>query len=307
MIYSNDETEHEEFRSGMIALAGRPNVGKSTLLNCLVQQKVSITSKKANTTRHRIMGVLNEPGYQFVFIDLPGFNTNHKRLVDRHLYKTANAGVSGTDLVLFMVDCRGWHAQDQIVLNRLQAEELPFVVVLSKIDMVKDKNLLLPTIQDIAEKTNSTEIIPISTFKRENIEDLKQVISKHLVPGPPLFPPDMVTDKDEVFMFAEAIQEQLFRYYGEEIPYASAVQIQKYEFEDEVLHVDAVIWVETKGQKRIVIGSKGLKIKQIGTEVRQRIESEMNIRIFLNLWVKVRTRWSDDLKSISNLGLTEAE
>lgn len=307
MNCSASEMSDENFRSGMIALAGRPNVGKSTLLNCLLKQKVSITSKKANTTRHRIMGILNDPGRQYVFIDLPGFNTSYKRLVDRSVYKTAAAGVSGTDLVLFVIDCRGWHEQDTVVLKRIQDENLPFMVVLSKIDRVKDKNLLLPVIHEISERTKITEIVPVSAVKNENITELKSAISKYLLPGPPLFPPDAVTDKGEIFRTAEAIREQIFRYYGDEIPYTSAVQIEKYERLNDILEIDATIWVESKGQKRIVIGSGGSKIKRIGTEVRTRIEAEQGVRVFLNLWVKVRARWTDDLQSISNFGFSETD
>ena len=307
MNYSASEKSDENFRSGMIALAGRPNVGKSTLLNCLLKQKISITSKKANTTRHRIMGILNDPGSQYCFIDLPGFNTNYKRLVDRSVYKTATAGVSGTDLVLFVIDCRGWHEQDASVLKRIQDENLPFIVVLSKIDRVKDKNLLLPVIHDVAERTQITEIVPISAVKDENIAELKKAILKYLLPGPPLFPSDVVTDKGEIFRTAESIREQIFRYYGDEIPYTSAVQIEKYEHENKVLRIDATIWVESKGQKRIIIGSGGSKIKRIGTEVRTRIEAEQGIKVFLNLWVKVRARWTDDLQSIANFGFSETD
>ena len=307
MNYSASEKSDENFRSGMIALAGRPNVGKSTLLNCLLKQKVSITSKKANTTRHRIMGVLNDPGTQYVFIDLPGFNTNYKRLVDRSVYKTATTGVSGTDLVLLVIDCRGWHEQDTLALKRIRDENLPFIVVLSKIDRVKNKNLLLPVIQDVAKRTQINEIVPVSAVKDENIAELKKAILKYLLPGPPLFPSDVVTDKGEIFRTAESIREQIFRYYGDEIPYTSAVQIEKYEQDKKVLQIDATIWVESKGQKRIMIGSGGSKIKRIGTEVRTRIEAEQDIKVFLNLWVKVRTRWTDDLQSISNFGFSETD
>lgn len=291
----------------MIALAGRPNVGKSTLLNCLLKQKVSITSKKANTTRHRIMGVLNDPHGQYVFIDLPGFNTNYKRLIDRSVFKTAAAGVSGTDLVLLVVDCRGWREQDNMILERIQDENLPFIVVLSMIDRVKDKNLLLPMIHDIAGRTQITDIVPVSAHKDENIEELKSVILKYLPPGPSLFPSGTVTDKGEIFQAAEVIREQIFRYYGDEIPYTSAVQIEKYDRENNFLHIEATIWVESKGQKRIIIGAGGSKIKRIGTEVRSRVEAEQGVKVHLNLWVKVRARWTDDLQSISNFGYSEAD
>lgn len=307
MNYSASEKTDDNFRSGMIALAGRPNVGKSTLLNCLLQRKVSITSRKANTTRHRIMGVLNEPGYQFVFIDLPGFNTKYRRLVDRSIYKTASAGVSGADLVLLVIDCRGWHKRDADVLKRIKAECLPCVAVLSKIDTVKDKNLLLPVIQRVVERTEIMEVVPVSATRNENIKDLKCVISSHLPPGPPLFPPGVVTDRDEIFQTAESIREQVFRYYGDEVPYTSAVQVQRYEYENESLQIDATIWVETNGQKRIVIGTGGSGVKRIGTKVRMRIESELKIKVRLNLWVKVRARWTDDLRSISNFGLSESD
>ncbi len=307
MNYSASKTPDENFRSGMVALAGRPNVGKSTLLNRLLGQKVSITSKKANTTRFRILGVLNDEECQFVFVDLPGFNTKFKRLVDYSIHKTASAGISGTDLVLFIVESKGWHSQDSAVWRRIQSENIPTIVVISKIDRMEDKSQLLPIMKELTEKTGVTEIIPISAKKGENLTELKSTISQFLPIGPPLFPLDYVTDRDKVFQTAELVREQVFRFYGDEIPYACAVQIEKYEYEGEVLHVHALILVESSSQKKIIIGSGGEKVKRIGTLVRKTLESQLGGQVYLKLWVKVRTQWTDDQHLISNFGLSEAE
>ncbi len=307
MNYSAKEVTESDFRSGMIALAGRPNVGKSTLLNRLLERKVSITSKKANTTRHRIMGILNEPNCQFVFIDLPGFSTTPKRLVDRSITKTAASGMAGTDLVIFVVESRGWQPKDAAVWNKIRAENLSCVIALTKIDKTKDKNQLLPVIADLTERTGITDIVPVSAVKNDNIDTLKSVIFDYLPPGPPLFPPDIITDKDDIFWAAESIREQIFRYYGNEIPYVSAVQIERFEVVDEVVHVDALVWVETRGQKRIIIGSKGAGVKRIGVEVRKRLEPQLERKVFLNIWVKVRAKWTENQQLISNFGLSEVD
>ena len=291
----------------MIAIAGRPNVGKSTLLNCLLGQKISITSRKANTTRHRILGVLSEPGCQYVFIDTPGFTTGSKRLIDRSIHKVAVAGIIGVDVVLFMVESRGWQPKDNSVWNRIQSENLNSIVVVSKLDRVRDKARLLPVIDDIARRTGTTDIVPVSARKSLNIDRLKQVVAQQLPKGPPLFPSDFLTDQDDVFFASEVIREQVFRLYGEELPYSCAVQIEKYELQKDVLHLHGLIWMETDSQKRIIIGSRGSKLKTVGTRVRQIMEAKLGARVYVKLWVKVRSQWTEDQQLIANFGFSLRE
>ncbi len=307
MSYFAGETDNPEFRSGMIAIAGRPNVGKSTLLNRLLGQKVSITSKKANTTRHRILGVLSEENRQYVFIDTPGFTTQAKRLVDRSIHKVAVAGIVGVDLVLFVVESRGWQPQDVPVWKRIQSEKLNSIIVVSKLDRINDKSRLLPTIEQISETTGVSDIVPVSAQKGLNIDRLKHVIAQHLPIGPPLFPSDFVTDQNDAFYASELIREQIFRYYGEELPYSCAIQIEKYEVQQQVLHLHALIWTETTGQKRIIIGSGGSKLKQVGTRVRQILEPRLNSKVYIKLWVKVRSQWSENPQLISKFGYSVTE
>ena len=307
MNYSAGEPIDPEFRSGMIAIAGRPNVGKSTLLNKILGQKVSITSRKANTTRHRILGVLSEPDCQYVFIDTPGFSTQSKQLVDRAIHKVAVAGIMGVDLVLFLVESRGWHPQDLPVWRRIQSEKLNSIIVITKIDLMARKDRLLPVINDIAQLTGSTEIVPISAQKALNLDRLKLVISNHIPKGPPLFPSDFVTDQDDVFFASELIREQVFRLYGEELPYSCAIQVEKYQLQKSVLHLHALIWMESENQKRIIIGSKGEKIKLVGTRVRQILETKLGTKVNVKLWVKVRSKWTEDERLIANFGYSVQE
>ncbi len=291
----------------MIAIAGRPNVGKSTLLNRMLGRKVSITSRKANTTRHRILGVLSEPDCQYAFIDTPGYSTQSKRLVDRSIHKVAASGIIGVDLVLFMVESRGWHTLDEPVWRRIQSEKLNSIIVVSKIDRVTNKELLLPVIKEISELTGVTDIVPVSAQKAMNIDRLKSVIAQHLPEGPPLFPAEFITDQDDAFFASEVIREQIFRFYGEEIPYSCAIQIEKFQMNDQVLHLHALIWMESESQKRIVIGSRGSKLKQVGTRVRQILESRFESKVHVKLWVKVRSQWTEDQQLISSFGYSVQE
>ena len=307
MSYFAGEIVESDFRSGMIAIAGRPNVGKSTLLNRLLGQKISITSKKANTTRHRILGVLNESSCQYVFIDTPGFTTQSKRLVDRSIHKVAVAGIVGVDLVLFMVDCRGWRDEDTPVWKRIQSEKLDCIVVLSKFDRVADKTGLLPTVEHISKTTGTTDIVPISAKKNLNIDQLKKVIAERLPIGPPLYPSGFITNQDDAFFASEVIREQVFRYYGEELPYSCAIQVEKFQQLDEIVHLHALIWMESDSQKRIIIGASGTKLKLIGTRVRNILESKLNTKVYVKLWVKVRTQWTDNPQMISNFGYSIQE
>ncbi len=301
----NNLANNNSFRCGMIAIAGRPNVGKSTLLNCLLGQKLSITSKKANTTRNRVLGVLNENDCQFVFIDTPGFRINSKRLVERAIHKVAASNIVGVDVILFVVDNRGWQDADDVVWQHIKHEKSPVIVVISKCDKIKNKNILLPIIKQLAGQTKITDIIPISAKKKENIKELKRIISRYLPEGPCLFPAEFVTENSVTFHASELIREQIFRYCGDELPYSCAVHIEKYEIVDQTLHVHALVWVENERQKKILIGTNGDKLKTIGSKARKNIEIKEKLGVHLRLWVKVRAKWTEDQQMISFLGLSE--
>ena len=303
----NDEVYPVDHRSGMIALVGRPNVGKSTLLNHLLGHKLSITSRKANTTRNRILGVLSEKKCQYIFIDLPGINTNTKRQVDRSINKTATSSMVGVDLVLFIVEYRGWQPQDTAIWNRIRQQGSPCVIAVSKMDRVSNNSHLLPIVEQIANVTGITEIVPVSALKSKNLNELKRVVAEKLPQGPPLFPLQYVTDKDEIFQTSELIREQIFRNYGDEIPYVCAIQIESYKHIGDSLEVDALIIVESNSQKRIIIGAQGKKLKRIGSEVQNRLEAQLQSKIHLTLWVKVRSQWTDNQKLISQFGYSEPE
>ncbi len=297
--------DKKEFRAGIVAIAGCPNVGKSTLLNCFLKQKISITSKRSNTTRHRILGILNEDCCQYVFVDMPGFNINRSKLLDHAIHKTAISSISGVDLVLLILDRKGWRQEDSVIWQQIQSEQLPVVMVINKIDLLSDKTRLLPVIEDLSKRTGVSDIVPISAAKNENIIDLKSVIANFLPEGEPLFPEGVVTDKNERFRAGELLREQIFRRCGQELPYASAVQIEKYEFEADVLNVHALIWVETSGQKRILIGSKGESIKKIGSNMRRQLEKNLGCKVFVKLWVKTRKNWTADQRFVESFGYTE--
>ena len=302
MNYSEGENTNDSFRSGMIALAGRPNVGKSTLLNQLLGEKISITSRRANTTRHRILGILSEPERQFVFVDMPGFNPRSKRLVDRVIHKTAVASISGVDVVLFIVESRGWQPQDAGIWKQIESEDLPAIIVVNKVDRMRDRQWLLPIIKDLSERTGNSEIVPISALKNENIDLLKSVINQYLPHSSPFFPSSVTTDRDAVFQAGELIREQIFRRYGQELPYICAVEIEKFEQEGDMINLHALVWVETENQKRIIIGANGEKLKNVGISVRMNLESRYECRANVQLWVKSRPRWTDDQRLISYFG-----
>ncbi len=302
-----DKPDTPDFRAGMIALVGRPNVGKSTLLNYLLGQKVSITSRKANTTRNRIIGIANEQHCQYVFVDLPGIDNRPKRLVERSLHKTATSSISGVDLVLLLVEYKGWQQQDFKIWKQISQHAVPCVVVITKIDRMTDKSQLLPIMQEISQQTGINDIVPVSALRKENLSDLKRTSARFLPISQPLFPPNYVTDKDDLFFASELIREQVFRTYGDEVPYSCAIELEHYEIVEDVLHIDALICVETAGQKRIIIGSGGQKLKRIGSEVRKNLEARLETKVFLKLWVKVRSQWTNNEQMIHRFGYSHME
>lgn len=288
--------------SGSIAIVGRPNVGKSTLLNAILGEKISITCKKPQTTRHRILGVKTTGPYQMVFLDTPGFHKNAPRHLNRVMNRTVISALQEADLILFVVDSHRWTDEDELVLTRIKQQEKPAILVINKVDNLPQRLELLPVIEDWAKKMDFLAIVPISALKEDNVEALEKVIQEHLPESPHLFGADDLTDCSDNFLVTELIREKLMRYLGEEVPYALNVQIEKFEDTPTLLRIAALIWVEKPGQKAIVIGHKGEMLKKIGQLAREDIENLFEKKVFLHLWVKVKDGWSDDEQLLQHLG-----
>lgn len=290
------------FHSGYVAIVGRPNVGKSTLLNVLLGEKISITSPKPQTTRWQILGIKNIDHAQIIFIDTPGIHHDHKRAMNRYLNRIARSVLLDADIILFMVDAAAWHDEDDLVLTKLKETDKPVILVLNKIDRLKDKSELLPLINKLKEKYLFRQIVPLSALKEENISGLEQEIAALLPEGPLLFPADQITDKSVRFQVAEIIREKLIMATEEELPYATTVEIEQFQTGEKITEINAVIWVERPGQKIIVIGKHGALLKKIGTQARRDIEKLVGGKVFLRLWVKIKKNWTDDDRALRSLG-----
>ncbi|MEJ6024065.1 GTPase Era [Ramlibacter sp. PS4R-6] len=293
-------------RCGLIAIVGKPNVGKSTLLNALVGQKISITSRKAQTTRHRITGIRTAGATQFVFVDTPGFQTRHGTALNRALNKAVTGAVSGVDLVLLVVEAGHFTPADAKVLELLQPG-IPVILVANKLDTVKDRVALAPWVKDAASKHEFAEIVPMSAKNRKDIERLFGICEKYLPEQPWFYGEDELTDRSERFLAGETVREKLFRLTGDELPYTSTVVVDKFEEEPSpkfgrLVRIAATIVVERDGHKAMVIGEKGERLKRIGTETRQELEKLMDCKVFIELWVKVRSGWADDEARVRSFG-----
>ena len=293
-----------EYRFGFATLAGRPNVGKSTLLNRIVGRKISITSHRPQTTRHRILGIRSEKNRQIVFVDTPGIHRGRKA-INKIINRTAVASTVGVDVVVMMITAGGWRPEDDMPLKVLANQENPVVLVINKVDTLKDKNRLLPLIAESAERLDFREIVPISATRGTNVDALVDVVGALLPEEPAGFDEDQFTDRGARFMVSELVREQLFRQLGEELPYATAVEIQAWEDDGKTIHIGADIWVDKTSHKSIVIGKNGDRLKKIGTRARSQIEAYLERRVFLELWVKVRRGWADNRRDIYQLGYDE--
>lgn len=296
-------TENEKTYCGFVAIVGRPNVGKSTLLNKLLGQKVSITSRKPQTTRHRILGIDTQGAYQTVFVDTPGLHIEEKRAINRLMNRAATSSLGDVEMVVFVVDGTQWTDDDEMVLNKLRHVHCPIVLAVNKVDNIKDKEVLFPHLQWLAQKGNFAEIMPISATKGTNVDKIREMARQLLPEGLHYFPEDYITDRSSRFMASEIVREKLMRFMGEELPYSVTVEIERFKVEDDGLfHINALILVEREGQKKMVIGNKGEKLKVIGTEARLDMERLFGQRVFLELWVKVKSGWADDERALRSLG-----
>jgi len=290
---------------GYVAIVGRPNVGKSTLLNRILGQKISITTRKPQTTRHQILGIKTTDSAQVIYVDTPGLHRGSKKAMNRYMNKAAASVINDVDVVIFVVDGLRWQDDDQAVVEKLKNIQAPIILALNKLDKLAGRDPLLPHIELLSKKINFKEIIPISATKGENIEALESKVTALLPESPAFFPEDQVTDKSERFVAAELVREKLMMRLGQEIPYSLTVEIEQFKLEKEVLHIHALIWVERDNQKMIVIGKKGEMLKAVGKQARIEMESMFEKKVFLKLWVKVKSNWSDDLRALQNLGYTE--
>ena len=291
-------------RSGMVAIVGRPNVGKSSILNAIVGRKVSITSHKPQTTRHRIQGVLHGEGAQVVFVDTPGLHRKAERALNRAMNEAALGAMHDVDLILFVIEAGRLTEEDQAVLEKLALVPAPVALLINKVDTVTDKELLLP---ELAKRTALREfafVMPLSATKKDNLESLKAELLRRMPEGDPLYPEDMVMGHGPSFAAAEVIREKLIRNLHQELPYATTVEIESYTEENRLLKISAVIWVEREGQKAIVIGKDGETLKSIGANARRDLERQLGRKIFMKLWCKVRENWSDDPKALAQFGYT---
>jgi GTP-binding protein Era len=297
--------ERSKNRCGYAAIVGRPNVGKSTLLNRLIGQKLAITSRKPQTTRHRILGVKTHSSGQVIYVDTPGIHQRGDHAMNRYLNRTAKSALVDVDLVIFVVEALRWNEEDAMVLESIIQEQMPSVLVINKIDRIKDRTELLPFIAEVSEKFSFLEVIPLSAKNGNGVEYLEQRVEELLPERDNYFPDDQLTDRSERFFAAELIREQLTQRFAQEIPYALTVEIEKFEQEGRLYRISALIWVEREGQKNIIIGNSGEALKEVSTQARIEMERLFQRKVYLSVWVKVRKSWSSDEGALSQLGYSD--
>ena len=290
-------------KCGLVAIVGRPNVGKSTLINALLGQKVSITSRKAQTTRHRILGIDTEGDYQTIFVDTPGLHIEEKRAINRLMNRAASSSINDVEMIVFVVEGTHWTADDEMVLKKFEYLKCPVVLAVNKIDNVEDKEMLLPHLQKIGKLYNFTHILPMSAKSGDNVEKIREWSKAVLPESEFYFPDDYITDRSSRFMASEIVREKLMRFLGDELPYSVTVEIEQFKQKaNGLLHINALILVERDGQKRMVIGNKGEKLKAIGKQARIDMEELFDSKVFLEIWVKVKSGWADDDRALRSLG-----
>ena len=289
-------------RCGYAALIGRPNVGKSTLLNYLLGQKVSITSRKPQTTRHRLIGIKTDENTQVLYVDTPGIHDGQKKAINRYMNQTAVSVLRDVDVVVWMTDRASWNEDDEKARDAMRELGCPLIIAVNKIDLLAGQNVLVKKLTELAENFPDAELVPISATTGENVSVLEGLVSAAMPPGRFLFPDDQITDRSVRFMVAETVREKIMRQLGEELPYAVTVQVDEFKDDGKTIHIDMTAYVERQGQKVILIGKSGQRLKRIGTDARTDIEALLSRKVMLNLWVKVKSGWSDDERALRSLG-----
>lgn len=290
---------------GYVALIGRPNVGKSTLMNHLLGQKLSITSRKPQTTRHRILGIDTTAAGQIIYVDTPGMHKSENRALSRYLNRSADTTLLDVDLAVLLLDSPSWQEYDEVIMNKLQQAGVPAILAVNKIDQVKDKAAVLAFFSHAQQRFPFKHILPISALQGINLERLHALILQLLPERPPVYPEDQITDRSERFLAAEIVREKLTRRLGQELPYALTVEIERYEEKPTLTKIYATIWVERDSQKNIVIGKQGAMLKSVGSDARHDIEKLLGCKVYLQLWVKVKRGWSDNERALQSLGYNE--
>lgn len=290
---------------GIVALVGRPNVGKSTLLNRLVGERLSITSQRPQTTRHRILGIRTRERSQIVYVDAPGLQRDVRTPLNRYMNRVARGSLEGVDCILLVIDAQGWVEADNYPLQLVRELRCPVILVINKIDRLATRSALLPLIDSLRHKMGFAEIVPVSALKGTNVSDLENAILRHLPVQPPLYAAEQLTDKSERFLAAEFIREQVFRGFGQEVPYSTTVRIDQFRHSRGTRHIEATIFVEKEGQKGILIGKGGERLKAIGTRARSAMQKQFGGKVHLQLWVKVKRGWSESEQALKALGYTE--
>ena len=293
----NDQT-----RCGYVAIVGRPNVGKSTLLNHILGQKLAITSRKPQTTRHTMLGIKTEDGVQAVYVDTPGLHKDNEKALNRFMNKSASQALRDVDVVLFVIDRMRWTDEDELVLERVRHVSCPVVLVVNKVDRMEDKRQMLPHLEWLTTQLPNAEVVPVSALHGQNIDELEKVIAQRLPESEHFYPEDQITDRSSRFLAAELVREKVMRQLGAEVPYQVTVEIEQFKQEGKILHIHALILVEREGQKKIIIGDGGDRMKKIGQEARLDMQKLFGSKVMLNLWVKVKRGWSDDERALSSLG-----
>ncbi len=295
----------EVFRAGYIAIVGRPNVGKSTLLNHLLEQKISITSRKPQTTRNNVMGIKTTESTQMIFVDTPGIHLGQDKAINRFMNKSATTALVDVDAVVFVVDKQHWTPEDEHVLQHVMQAKCKIILAINKVDQLDDTHALLPHVQMLNEKLAHAEILPISALRNTNLDTLEALIKDALPESDQFYPEDQITNKSSRFLASEIVREKITRQLGAELPYQMAVEIEQYTQTNTLLTIHALILVEREGQKRILIGDKGNKLKTIGSAAREDMELLFDSKVLLKLWVKVKSGWSDDERALKSLGYTD--
>jgi GTP-binding protein Era len=292
-------------KCGFVAIVGRPNVGKSTLMNHILKQKISITSSKPQTTRHRILGIKTENNVQTIYVDTPGLHLKAKKAMNRYMNKAADSILQDVDLILFVVEAGKWTDEDENVVAKLSTVSVPVILVVNKVDKLKRKDQLLPFIEEVSKHMSFRDVVPLSAKSGDNVDAVEQIVETCLPEGTAMFPEEQITDKGQRFLAAEMIREKLMRRLRQDLPYALTVEIENFTDEKNMIRIDAVIWVERDSQKGIVIGKSGEILKEVGTQARRDMERLFEKKVHLNLWAKVKKGWADDERMLKSFGYTD--